>query len=49
MNLSNYTRREKADECWNYFNNKLRNQITFDKIALRSEDGRLLLTIPLSQ
>ena len=49
MNLSNYTRREKADECWNYFNNKLPNKITFDKIALRSEDGRLLLTIPLSQ
>lgn len=49
MNLSNYTRREKADECWNYFNNKLPNKITFDRIALRAEDGRLLLTIPLSQ
>lgn len=47
MNLSNYTRREKADECWNYFNKKLPNQITFDRIALRSEKGEILFTISL--
>ena len=47
INLSNYTRREKADECWNYFNTNLPERITFDCLALRNEEGELLFKLYL--
>jgi hypothetical protein len=45
INLSNYTRREKADECWNYFNKRLPKKIVFDTLALRDLDGNHLFEI----
>lgn len=39
VNLSNYTRREKADECWEYFNQYLPKKIEFNVLALRSLEG----------
>jgi len=47
INLSNYTRREKADECWNYFNTNLPNKITFNCLALRNQKGELLFKLYL--
>ena len=47
INLSNYTRREKADECWAFFNKQLPNYITFDRLALRDEKGSLLFTFKM--
>lgn len=45
INLSNYTRREKANECWQYFKDNLPNKITFNKIALRDLKGNHIFEI----
>jgi hypothetical protein len=45
INLSNYTRREKADECWEYFNKNLPKKIIFDTLALRNLKGRHLFEL----
>ena len=45
VNLSNYTRIEMADECWEYFKNNIPKEITFDKLALRNLNGDLLFEI----
>lgn len=47
INLSNYTRREKADECWDYFNTNLPDKITFNCLALRNQKGKLLFKLYL--
>ena len=47
INLANYTKREKADECWNYFKENLPNSLYFNKIALRDQGGELLFIVAL--
>jgi hypothetical protein len=48
MNLANYTKREKANECWEYFNKKLPKEIPFDRIALRDLKGNLIFKTELT-
>lgn len=45
INLSNYTRRERSEECWQYFNKNLPMDIAFDTLALRNLDGSHLFEI----
>lgn len=47
INLSNYTRIERADECWDYFNQKLPKRVTFNRLALRDEKGNILFTLTM--
>ncbi len=47
INLANYTKREKADECWNYFKENLPNSLFFNRIALRGKRGNLLFRVDL--
>lgn len=41
LNLSNYTRIERAEECCRYFKENLPESITFDRITIRDEKGNL--------
>lgn len=45
INLSNYNRIDKANECWNYFNDNLPKEIRFNKIGLRDESGELIFVL----
>lgn len=45
INLSNYNRIDKADECWNYFNDNLPKEIRFNRIGLRDESGKLIFVL----
>ncbi len=45
VNLSNYTRREKADECWEYFNQNLPKKMEFNVLALRDLKGNHLFEL----
>jgi hypothetical protein len=47
INLANYTKREKADECWNYFKENLSGSIGFDRIALKDNEGKLFFKVGL--
>lgn len=49
INLSNYTKVEKADECWEYFNNKLPQMVFFDKIILRNVKGEEIFRLNLTR
>ena len=45
INLANYTRRDKANECWEYFNSKLPKKIVFYTLALIGLRGRYIFEI----
>lgn len=45
INLSNHTRREKANKCWNFLNKRLSKKIVFDTLALRDLDENHLFKI----
>ncbi len=47
INLSNYTRRDRANDCWNYFNDNLPKEILFNKIGLRDEKGKIIFIIKI--
>lgn len=45
VNLSNYTRKEKGEECWDYFRKNLPKKIVFDALVLRDIEGKHLFEI----
>lgn len=47
INLSNYTRRDRASSCYNYFNNNLPEEISFNKIALRDIKGNFIFILDI--